>query len=61
MFPVVRSDQIALISCAIIFSIIPVTAVSLRILARRVSNRRVDTSDYLIVAACVSRPVFSLA
>lgn len=54
IFPVERSNQKALISCAVIFSILPMTAVGLRLLARRMSNRKVDLSDYLMIAACVS-------
>lgn len=54
IFPVERSNQKALIACAVIFSILPMTAVGLRLLARRMSNRKVDLSDYLMIAACVS-------
>lgn len=54
MFPVERPNQKALISCAVIFSILPMIAVGLRILARRMSNRKIDLSDYLMIAACVS-------
>ncbi|KAI3397962.1 hypothetical protein diail_10038 [Diaporthe ilicicola] len=54
MFPVERSDQQALISCAVVFSILPTTAVGLRLLAKRMSNRKVDLSDHLIIAACIN-------
>ncbi|ROV99543.1 hypothetical protein VMCG_06338 [Cytospora schulzeri] len=54
MFPVERPQQRALILCAIIFSILPTIAVGLRLLARRMSNRKVDASDYMIIAACIT-------
>lgn len=54
MFPVENADQKALISCAVVFSVLPVSAVSLRLLARRIAHRNIDLSDYLILAACVS-------
>lgn len=54
IFPVEKSDQWSLVLCAIVFSILPSTAVGLRIAARRLANRKLDLSDWLIIAACVS-------
>ncbi|KAI0127594.1 hypothetical protein BJ170DRAFT_722844 [Xylariales sp. AK1849] len=53
MFPIERPSQRLLIAFAVIFSLVPATAVGLRILARRLSNRKLDSGDYLIIAACV--------
>lgn len=54
IFPVERTVQRTVISVAVIFAVLPAVAVSLRMLARRLSNRKLDMSDYLIIAACVS-------
>ncbi|KAH9903597.1 hypothetical protein F4778DRAFT_91226 [Xylariomycetidae sp. FL2044] len=53
IFPIERPDQRAIIACAIIFSLLPVTAVGLRIVSRRIANRTLDLSDYIIISACV--------
>lgn len=64
IFPIERSDQRSLLACAVVFSLLTITAVSLRLLARLRANQKLDASDCLIVAACVSSsshedPVFS--
>lgn len=52
-FPIVTGDQKAVLGVAISFAILPVVAVCLRILARNIANRKLDLSDYFIMAACV--------
>ncbi|PGH31333.1 hypothetical protein GX50_05872 [[Emmonsia] crescens] len=52
-FPIVTADQRSVLGVAIAFSIIPVLAVALRILARHIASRRLDASDYCIIAACI--------
>ncbi|ODH14526.1 hypothetical protein ACO22_06567 [Paracoccidioides brasiliensis] len=52
-FPIVTADQKAVLGVAIAFSITPVLAVSLRLLARRIAHRVLDASDYCIIAACI--------
>lgn len=51
--PLVKAGQIALLTCSIIFAVIPTVAVFLRLLARRIANRKLDAGDYLIVFAWV--------
>ncbi|KAJ4389297.1 hypothetical protein N0V93_006763 [Gnomoniopsis smithogilvyi] len=51
--PMVKTGQIALFTCSIIFAIIPTVAVVLRIIARRIANRRLDAADYLIFCAWI--------
>jgi hypothetical protein len=53
-FPIVKPAQKAVFGVAIAFSILPVFAVGLRLLARRVASRGLDISDYLIIVAAVS-------
>lgn len=50
-FPIVNHRQRAVVSAAIIFGIVPTTAVFLRVLARRVSARNLNLSDYCAIAA----------
>ncbi|KAK3331259.1 hypothetical protein B0H66DRAFT_94015 [Apodospora peruviana] len=52
-FPIVTPDQRAVLSVAIIFAFLPVLAVVLRIVARRLTSRALDASDYCIMIACV--------
>ncbi|ORY62978.1 uncharacterized protein BCR38DRAFT_515892 [Pseudomassariella vexata] len=54
IFPIEKSDQRSLVGCAVVFSIIPTVAVSLRILARRISNRKTDTSEFLVITALIN-------
>lgn len=54
-FPIERGSQVAVLSVSITFIILPTLAVFLRCLARRISRRRLEPSDYCIIVACVSR------
>jgi hypothetical protein len=54
IFPIEKPAQRAVLGVAIAFSILPVIAVALRLLARKVASRGFDISDYLIMVACVS-------
>ncbi|KAI1086164.1 hypothetical protein F5B19DRAFT_498610 [Rostrohypoxylon terebratum] len=54
MFPIERAGQKILIGCAVVFTIVPVTAVSLRMVARsRLKGHVLDLSDWLIILACI--------
>ncbi|KAL5086366.1 hypothetical protein Trisim1_009089 [Trichoderma cf. simile WF8] len=54
VFPIERNSQKALIGCAVVFSLLPVIAVVLRIVARsRLKNFSLDLSDWLIILACI--------
>ncbi|KAI5922447.1 hypothetical protein F4810DRAFT_264441 [Camillea tinctor] len=54
VFPIERTSQKVLIGSAVVFSLIPVTAVSLRMVARsRIRNHPLDQSDWLIILACI--------
>ncbi|ORY56948.1 uncharacterized protein BCR38DRAFT_461513 [Pseudomassariella vexata] len=53
IFPLETPSQKAVVAVAIIFSILPATAVGLRVVAKRIVHRGLDWSDYLIVAASV--------
>lgn len=50
-FPIVNHRQRAVLSAAIIFSIVPTAAVFLRILARHISARALNLSDYCAIIA----------
>jgi hypothetical protein len=50
-FPIVNHRQRAVLSAAIIFSIVPTAAVILRVLARRISARALNLSDYCAIIA----------
>jgi len=52
-FPIETHDQRSLLGVNITFSILPVIAVLLRVLARRISKRALDPSDYCIIVAAV--------
>lgn len=54
-FPIETHDQRSLLGVNITFAILPVIAVLLRILARRISKRALDPSDYFIIVATVCR------
>lgn len=55
VFPIERTSQKAIIGSAVIFSLLPVIAVVLRIVARsRLKHFSLDLSDWLIILACVS-------
>lgn len=51
--PIVKTGQVALLTCSVIFAVLPTILVVLRLIARRIANRRLDSADYLIVAAWV--------
>ncbi|KAB5536421.1 hypothetical protein GE09DRAFT_1226482 [Coniochaeta sp. 2T2.1] len=59
-FPIERGSQRAVISVAIVFTVLAITACGLRVLARRVANRTLDSSDWCIFAACQSINVTSV-
>lgn len=55
VFPIERESQKAIIAGAVVFSLLPATAVVLRMVARsRRENWTLDLSDWLILVACVS-------
>ena len=55
VFPIERASQKAIIAGAVVFSLLPMIAVALRMVARsRLKNRNPDLSDWLIIVACVS-------
>lgn len=51
MVPLIRDSQIALVAVAIVFGTVATGAVVLRLLAARISSRRLDASDYSIMVA----------
>ncbi|GFP60236.1 satratoxin biosynthesis SC1 cluster protein 4 [Trichoderma asperellum] len=54
VFPIERTSQKAIIGSAVIFSLLPVIAVVLRIVARsRLKHFSLDLSDWLIILACI--------
>ncbi|KAK8033663.1 hypothetical protein PG991_003061 [Apiospora marii] len=50
-FPIERDDQRAILAANVLMIAVPVVAVSLRLLSRRIAKRAFDISDYLMVAA----------
>ncbi|KAI1340025.1 hypothetical protein F5Y15DRAFT_61891 [Xylariaceae sp. FL0016] len=58
IFPVERADQQSTLACSVIFSVLPVTTVSLRIHCRNCMNRRLDSSDWCIIAACITTVIY---
>lgn len=52
-FPIVTADQRSVLGIAFTFAILPVIAVALRLVARRIAQRTLDASDYCIILACV--------
>lgn len=57
--PITTSTQAGLIVVPVIFDLLAIAAVGLRILARHVSNRRLEASDYVMIAALVVTVAFS--
>lgn len=57
--PIQNTQQVALIVVPIVFDLLAIAAVALRVLARRVSNRRLDASDYVMFAALLFTTGFS--
>lgn len=55
VFPIEREPQRVIIAGAVVFSLLPLTAVVLRMVARsRQKIHTLDLSDWLILVACVS-------
>ncbi|KAK7926763.1 hypothetical protein PG985_003761 [Apiospora marii] len=54
-FPIERDDQRAILAANVLMIAVPVVAVSLRLLSRRIAKRAFDISDYLMVAAVVCK------
>lgn len=59
VIPIKTSSQASLVVVPVIFGLLAAAAVALRVLARRVSNRRLDASDYVMIAALVVTLAFS--
>ncbi|ETS74685.1 hypothetical protein PFICI_13169 [Pestalotiopsis fici W106-1] len=54
VFPIERGSQKAIIAGAVVFSILPVAAVILRIIARsKHKDNKLDLSDWLIILSCI--------
>lgn len=53
LFPIVNTEQRVFVAFAVVFAIVPVCMVCLRVLARRVANRRLGLSDWLMVVSSV--------
>ncbi|KAK0617793.1 integral membrane protein [Bombardia bombarda] len=53
IFPIVKQSQVDVIVVAAVFIFLPTLAVVLRVLARRIARRPLDSSDYCIIAACI--------
>lgn len=51
--PIENGMQLALIVIPVVFNLLAAVAVGLRVLARHMSNRRLDASDYIMFAALV--------
>ncbi|KAK8128809.1 hypothetical protein PG984_009917 [Apiospora sp. TS-2023a] len=61
-FTIERDDQRTILAANILMIAVPVVAVSLRLLSRRIAKRACDISDYLMVAAvCVSASLSSIS
>lgn len=54
LFPITNPDQRVFLAFAVVFALVPVCMVGLRILARRIANRSLGLSDWLMVSAAVS-------
>ncbi|KAH8653523.1 hypothetical protein BX600DRAFT_501111 [Xylariales sp. PMI_506] len=59
ILPIEKPRQLALIVVPAVFNVIAVLAVVLRIIARRMANRKLDSSDYTVAVACGFSVVFS--
>lgn len=53
VFPIERQPQKDVITVAIVFTVLAIIACVLRVFARRVAHRKLDSSDWCIFAACV--------
>jgi NhaP-type Na+/H+ or K+/H+ antiporter len=54
IFPIQTRDQRAVLAVALTFSTLAVIAVSLRLLAHHIAHKPWTSSDYFLIAACVS-------
>ncbi|KAJ1338619.1 hypothetical protein MN608_01479 [Microdochium nivale] len=52
VFPVLYASQRMFISMCVLFTVLPVAAVIARVFARRISNRKLDLSDKIMIGAC---------
>lgn len=57
--PIRTSQQASLVVVPVVFSLLATAAVALRILARRVSNRSLEASDYVMITALIVTMAFS--
>lgn len=55
-FPIVTSDQRAVLAAAVAFSVLALLAVCLRLLAHAIAHKRWTRSDYFVISACVRAP-----
>ncbi|ORY58147.1 uncharacterized protein BCR38DRAFT_489627 [Pseudomassariella vexata] len=53
LFPVEKTEQVQIIAACVVLSVLPVTAVGLRILARKMAYRVLDMSDWFIMVSCL--------
>lgn len=53
IFTVEEASQRSLVAVSVLGLALTTTAVSLRLLARKIANRGFDASDYCVVAGCV--------
>lgn len=59
LFPLLRLQQYAMVLVPAAFSLLSVVAVALRFTARRIANRRPDSSDYTLLSALVLSVAYS--
>lgn len=59
VLPIENGMQVTVITISVAFAALATVAVCLRVLARRISHRRFDSSDYVMVAALVFTLAFS--
>ncbi|KAL4987808.1 hypothetical protein BDW68DRAFT_101874 [Aspergillus falconensis] len=52
-FPIKTQAQRSVLGCSFAFSILAITAVSLRLLAHKIAHKKWTISDYFIILACV--------
>ncbi|KAB5542890.1 hypothetical protein GE09DRAFT_230156 [Coniochaeta sp. 2T2.1] len=52
-FPIETAAQRSVLGVALTFAILPVVAVTLRVIARRIASRALDASDYCTIIACI--------
>ena len=55
LFPIENHSQKTFIALCIVFTILPVTAVTMRVMARKKVGRNLDLSDKVMVGAVVGR------